>query len=599
MKHLKQESNFLSVPEHAGLILCCDGVPVFKSSGMIQAMYIKIIKIISKLLGQTLWPVLMFTTSLPPTNRMNAENMMVGALWLGPCKPPMQTLIPPVLSKIEKLETTGIQFQTSEGVKTLKGKLLVGVFDQPAKAMVLNVVQFNGYYGCPYCLDKGVHKSHRHLYLPTEPHILKIQSDIDKWALQAEEVSKAVYGVKGTSHLRRHIPTKCVAQDYMHGVALGVCKSFLECSIDVNNRALRFFLGDVLTDIDKCLMRIKPPHEFSRPPRPIRNYLGYWKASEYRAWLLFYSLPILLNYLPPDYVHHFALLIASMHILLNTAISSDDIDAAENMLNTFFKYVPELYPEKMCSSNVHGLIHLAAFVRRLGPLWAYSCFSFEHMNGYIKKQRHGFKNFLPSLSRSICSKFSLRSYVNELASSEHERTLQFLKKEILNTQEGIRGKIFNTVLLNEELDAIHNAGFHTTGTDNVVTTFKSYYLRNTSYRIKDKKTLRDSSVCEFQDRGMRRIGSIRKFCMLKEGPVAIIDIFEKLSDGILKDIQASKPDLVNAAVDRFFVKVKKVSVTNIISAVATNSLIRKCVHIPNKHSPTDVIVYLPNVYEKH
>ena len=93
-------------------------------------------------------------------------------------------------------------------------------------------------------------------------------------------------------------------------------------------------------------MRIKPPHEFSRPRRPIHNYLGYWKASEYRAWLLFYSLPILLNYLPPGYVHHFALLIASMHILLNTAVSSDDIDAAENMLNTFFKYVPELYPEK-------------------------------------------------------------------------------------------------------------------------------------------------------------------------------------------------------------------------------------------------------------
>ena len=32
MKHLKMD--FLSVPEHAGLILCCDGVPVFKSQQM-------------------------------------------------------------------------------------------------------------------------------------------------------------------------------------------------------------------------------------------------------------------------------------------------------------------------------------------------------------------------------------------------------------------------------------------------------------------------------------------------------------------------------------------------------------------------------------
>ena len=171
MKHLKQESKFLSVPEHAGLVLCCDGVPVFKSSGMIIAMYtFNIIKIIYKLLGQTLWPVLMFTTSLPPTNRMNAEKIMVGALWLGPCKPPMQILMPPVLSKIEKRQTTGIQFQASEGIKTLKGKLLVGVFDQPAKAMVLNVVQFNGYYGCPYCLDKGV-TSHIVTFICPRNHI--------------------------------------------------------------------------------------------------------------------------------------------------------------------------------------------------------------------------------------------------------------------------------------------------------------------------------------------------------------------------------------------------------------------------------------------
>eukprot|EP00731_Ephydatia_muelleri_P006885 Em0003g1133a len=116
MKQLKQEGNFLSVPEHAGLILCCDGVPVFKSS------------------GQTLWPVLMFTTSLPPMIRMNSENMMVGALWLGPCKPPMKALLHPVLSNIENLQKTGIAFPTSKGMKILKAKLLMGVFDQPAKS---------------------------------------------------------------------------------------------------------------------------------------------------------------------------------------------------------------------------------------------------------------------------------------------------------------------------------------------------------------------------------------------------------------------------------------------------------------------------------
>jgi hypothetical protein len=27
--------------------------------------------------------------------------------------------------------------------------------DSPGKAMLLNMVQFNGYFGCPYCLNPG------------------------------------------------------------------------------------------------------------------------------------------------------------------------------------------------------------------------------------------------------------------------------------------------------------------------------------------------------------------------------------------------------------------------------------------------------------
>lgn len=155
------------------------------------------------MLGQTLWPVLVTTTSLPPNIRMDAENVMVAALWLGPCKPPMDILLPPTLSKIEELESRGIEIMTPEGTKLLKAKLLIGVFDFPAKVSALNVVQYNGYYGCPYCTDKGVHKSHRHLYLPSEPHNLQFQSDINQWAHEAFILGKPVFGVKGLSLLYR------------------------------------------------------------------------------------------------------------------------------------------------------------------------------------------------------------------------------------------------------------------------------------------------------------------------------------------------------------------------------------------------------------
>ena len=61
-----------------------------------------------------MWPVLVTTTSLLPNIRMDAENVVVAALWLGPCKPPMDILLPPTLSKIEELQS---RFMTPEGTK--------------------------------------------------------------------------------------------------------------------------------------------------------------------------------------------------------------------------------------------------------------------------------------------------------------------------------------------------------------------------------------------------------------------------------------------------------------------------------------------------
>ena len=94
---------------------------------------------------------------------------------------------------------------------------------------------------------------------------------------------------------------------------------------------LKFYIGNRVKEIDKMLLRIKPPHEFQRSPRPI-SVSHFWKASEFRSWLLYYSLPILKDILPPYYVHHFALLVTSMHILLGTNLSVELINDAERML---------------------------------------------------------------------------------------------------------------------------------------------------------------------------------------------------------------------------------------------------------------------------
>ena len=54
--------------------------------------------------------------------------------------------------------------------------------------------------------------------------------------------------------------------------------------------------------------------------------------------------------------------------------------------------------EKRTTMNVHLLSHLADCVRRWGPVWAYSCFVYETMNGHLKKLFHGTKN----MSKQVC-----------------------------------------------------------------------------------------------------------------------------------------------------------------------------------------------------
>ena len=42
----------------------------------------------------------------------------------------------------------------------MKAKLLMAVFDLPARAGATNFLQFNGHHSCLYYIDKGVHVMH-------------------------------------------------------------------------------------------------------------------------------------------------------------------------------------------------------------------------------------------------------------------------------------------------------------------------------------------------------------------------------------------------------------------------------------------------------
>ena len=77
------------------------------------------------------------------------------------------------------------------------------------------------------------------------------------------------------------------------------------------------------------LLKIKPPHEFRRSPRSLEKSGKYWKASELKSWLLYYCIPTLFDLLLADYLLHMSQLVKSMHILLNSEISLNDLEMAK------------------------------------------------------------------------------------------------------------------------------------------------------------------------------------------------------------------------------------------------------------------------------
>ena len=174
----------------------------------------------------------------------------------------------------------------------------------------------------------------------------------------------------------------------MHCVLEVVTKRMLDKWVNSKNSGNPFYLGQKVSNIDRDLVTQQPPHDFTRAPRSIKKHRKHWKASEFQAWLLFYSLPLLVSYLPPLYLHHFALLVCAMHILLQPELSDRKIKAAHLLLSDYVTLIPELYNDCEYTINNHLLLHLCHDAKKWGPLWAFSAFGFESMNGHLTGHIH-------------------------------------------------------------------------------------------------------------------------------------------------------------------------------------------------------------------
>lgn len=112
-----------------------DRSPIFKSSKL------------------SMWPVHIMINELPTITRW--QNLLIGELWFGKGKSYMFLFLNAFVEQFNAIETILWKcFQTGQTLST-KIYMVCCIADAPARAAVMNRKQFNGYYGCPWCYQRG------------------------------------------------------------------------------------------------------------------------------------------------------------------------------------------------------------------------------------------------------------------------------------------------------------------------------------------------------------------------------------------------------------------------------------------------------------
>ncbi|XP_078365460.1 uncharacterized protein LOC144649753 [Oculina patagonica] len=344
----------------------------------------------------------------------------------------MSTFLMPFLVTVVDLRENGIVIQTHTEEVHTKGLLLLSTNDLQSKAYILNMHQHNGACGCATCLEEGRHvaqgKGYARYYPFNRATVERTDQSIRADGQLAVTEGKVVNGIRG----------KCAfsslgdwfdivmgfVPDYMHCVLQGVTKTLLRLWFSPVNKDFDFFIGDKVDEVDEALLKIRPNDHINRLPRKLSSNFQHLKASELRAWLLYYCLPCLQGILPDPYLRHLSLLVSGIHILLSDAITSDQLETADKYLLCFYAQFKDIYGEGSCGLNFHNLSHLVKYVRAWGPLWAWSCFGFENMNGEVLKLVHGTGIVAKEVIWNVC----IQRRMSSLASSDDLNSSGFNEK---------------------------------------------------------------------------------------------------------------------------------------------------------------------------
>lgn len=406
-----EPGKFLSNPCNLSFQWNTDGVPLFHSS------------------KYGMWPLYLKINELPPKKRDYLTNKILAGIWLGDGKPAVNTYFKPIYHTLQKLYTEGVLVSSPHitGPFQCHAIMLSGTCDMPAKAVALNMIGHNGFYGCPKCSQPGItYKTSKggnvHVYPynasnPVGP--VRTSESLKHDAKVALRTNSVVNGIRGPGSclatLPQHDIVKGMSIDYMHCVLINIVRLLISLWFESKYSSELWSCCRSESVVDARMESIQPPNFITRAPRGVSKR-KFWKASEYRSWLFFYSLPVMWGILHTDYYQHYVLLCEAIYIL-NSSVNPRQLKKCSKLLRHFYFKFPTLYSERYLSCNMHQILHLPTVVEDLGPLFTNSCFDHEYSNGKLAKMVHSHS----CVDSQILASFGTLQTLSDLASAYLEQ----------------------------------------------------------------------------------------------------------------------------------------------------------------------------------
>ncbi|XP_049703545.2 uncharacterized protein LOC110377675 [Helicoverpa armigera] len=376
---------FSNLPNTIYLNFNIDGLPIHNSS------------------KKEFWPI------LANIHQVDANPFVIG-VYFGIGKPKsLKLYLEDFVNETKCILQEGIQIED----KKISVKIRCFICDSPARAFIKGVCNFNGMHGCLKCTTVGEY-SHR-------SHTVFFSSR--KFPDRNNEDFRAKkYGAhhKADSPLLE-LPIDMVQDipvgDSLHLIDLGIMKRLLVGWRNGNFGiyTTKWCARDI-TKVNEFLMKSRMPSEIHRSIRSL-DCLAHWKGSEFRTFLHYLSIIVLIDVLHEDVYQHFLMFFCAATIC-SVSRYSTYLPIARELFQSFVDQFKFFYGRDYATSNVHNLMHVVDEVEKFGPLLTFNAYPFENKLYTIKNMLRQGNKPLIQLAKRISEK-SMVDSPNLHKRSEH------------------------------------------------------------------------------------------------------------------------------------------------------------------------------------